>query len=448
MKKKKPAQKAKRTRDPLADLNRAIRACEDGQLVDAQRACQSALRQSPAWPQALHLMGVICFRQGNSEQAIKHLQEAIRQEPGYGPAYNDLGNMLHEQGLCDEAVEAYKRQIELEPTLPTGPNNLGIILKEKGEVAEAITLFQRALELDKNHLPATLNLGYAYLTQEDLPAAATAFETAAKLAPKNSEPLRVLAHIYRIVADDDKTLATYQRWLAIEPNCGIAQHMLNAYTSEQSPARATDEFVREEFDRFADSFDEKLSLLKYCAPELVCREVQRHFPTPDRSLDILDAGCGTGLVGIELRPFARTLTGVDLSGGMLAQARLRNIYDELVERELVTFLKGTPEAFDLITVIETLIYFGDLQEPLKVFAAALRPDGNLVFTLESAEDPATEFRLMRSGRYVHGQKYIEDCLSAAGFADPEIVEVELREEKGKSVHGFLVWCGRKRPLDG
>ena len=58
-----------------------------------------------------------------------------------------------------------------------------------------------------------------------------------------------------------------------------------------------------------------------------------------RSLDVLDAGCGTGLCGPLIAPYARRLVGVDLSERMLDQARARNVYDELVRRELTAYLR-------------------------------------------------------------------------------------------------------------
>ena len=46
--------------------------------------------------------------------------------------------------------------------------------------------------------------------------------------------------------------------------------------------------------------------------------------SPAKALDILDAGCGTGLCGPLLAPYARRLVGVDLSDGMLKHAREKN----------------------------------------------------------------------------------------------------------------------------
>ena len=51
--------------------------------------------------------------------------------------------------------------------------------------------------------------------------------------------------------------------------------------------------------------------------EEVCREQRPalHFGT------MLDLGCGTGLAGAAFRPLVDWLVGVDLSAGMIAQAR-------------------------------------------------------------------------------------------------------------------------------
>ena len=71
---------------------------------------------------------------------------------------------------------------------------------------------------------------------------------------------------------------------------------------------------------------------------------------------MLDAGCGTGLCGPLVAPYARRLTGVDLSAGMLAQAKEKNVYDELFKVELTEYLRDHTEAFDLIVSADTLVY--------------------------------------------------------------------------------------------
>ena len=89
------------------------------------------------------------------------------------------------------------------------------------------------------------------------------------------------------------------------------------------------------------SFEAKLESLSYRAPELVAAALADAGLAADGRFEILDIGCGTGLCGPLLRPYASRLVGVDLSAGMLAHARQKEVYTELVQCELTEFLRGT-----------------------------------------------------------------------------------------------------------
>jgi predicted TPR repeat methyltransferase len=131
--------------------------------------------------------------------------------------------------------------------------------------------------------------------------------------------------------------------------------------------------------------------------------------------------------------------GVDLSAGMLAKARERNVYDELQESELVAFMRAHPGAFDVVISADTLVYFGALEEAMNAAAAALKPGGVLAFTLEAEPVGSTDkFRLHQSGRYSHSADYARECLEAAGFTVLLIEGGVLRKEAGTDVLGHVV----------
>jgi predicted TPR repeat methyltransferase len=160
-----------------------------------------------------------------------------------------------------------------------------------------------------------------------------------------------------------------------------------------------------------------------------------------KSLDALDAGCGTGLCGPLLAPHARRLVGVDLSGGMLAQARDRNVYDELEKAELTAYLAGCGESFDVVVSADTLVYFGPLEAVVAAAQRALRPGGRLVFTVE--ELAGEGYSLAPSGRYRHAHDYVRGVLTDAGLR-PEIASAELRLEAGEPVAGLVVLGTKER----
>jgi predicted TPR repeat methyltransferase len=137
------------------------------------------------------------------------------------------------------------------------------------------------------------------------------------------------------------------------------------------------------------------------------------------------------------------LTGVDLSAGMLAVAREKQLYDELVQGELTEFLESRVDGFDLIVSADTLVYFGDLSAVITAAARALRRRGRLVCTLEHLADRSgADYRLEWHGRYSHSRQYIAALLVGRGLSST-IEEAELRMEAGKPVAGLVIHAQAK-----
>lgn len=89
----------------------------------------------------------------------------------------------------------------------------------------------------------------------------------------------------------------------------------------------------ENYDAWAETYDADMLRVGYLTPALVTGLLARHVPASAGAL--LDAGCGTGLVG-EILSFLgyAELVGVDMSDGMLARAARRGVYRELRNRVL------------------------------------------------------------------------------------------------------------------
>ena len=392
---------------PDETLRNAVLAHNAGRLTEAEVGYSRVLRQNPDDARALYGLGLLSYHSGAKDRGIQYLARSLECAPGNGRAWITLGSMYVETGRTTEAKNAYGRATQVAPELSDAWYNVGICLKREGDFDGAIAQLRRAV------------------------ACATPF-------PQAYDALAALYYEHGRLQEAAQTLAD---WAVRDPKNPKALHMAAAASAREAPARASDEYVREHFDAFADGFDRNLQELNYRAPELVAQALRSVSSAPLSAL--LDAGCGTGLCGPLVRPCCQTLVGVDLSPRMLERARSRGCYDELVAAELVTFMRKRPGSFDAIICADTLVYFGRLDEALHAARQTLRGAGPLVFTVEAlAPGETADHKLELSGRYAHGEGYLSRVLTAVGFQVESLSRVTLREERSMGVAGFLVAARR------
>lgn len=90
--------------------------------------------------------------------------------------------------------------------------------------------------------------------------------------------------------------------------------------------------------------------------------------------DVLEVGCGTGLILKELARTGRTATGVDLSAGMLSHAVRRGLR---VTQGSATELPFADASFDVVCSFKVLAHVPDIERALREMARVTRPGGRL-----------------------------------------------------------------------
>jgi predicted TPR repeat methyltransferase len=154
----------------------------------------------------------------------------------------------------------------------------------------------------------------------------------------------------------------------------------------------------------------------------------------------LDLGCGTGLVGLRLRPLARTLTGIDISPKMVEAARQRQIYDHLVCGELIEVLRAQAGTFDLAVAADVFVYVGDLTAVFQELRRVLRAEGIFAFSVEASAEQDLVLRPTR--RYAHSKNYLEKLARDHDFAVEAIEPQVIRQQNGVDVAGYLALLRR------
>ena len=265
--------------------------------------------------------------------------------------------------------------------------------------------------------------------REGWAADVTAFQAALVQKGPSLDLLLLLADRLTKLERRAEAATTYAAALKFAPERQELRHLVAALGGAPAPARADDTYVASLFDAAAATFDTVLvDQLGYRAPQLVADAALAQ----GAKVDALDLGCGTGLLGPLVRPFARRLDGVDLSAGMVERARARRCYDDLAVAEIGAWLDAATRRYGLVCAADVFVYFGDLAPLAAPLARVMQPGGVFVFTVEAGQGGWT---LSPSGRYRHGDDHVRAAF--AGFTVAAVQDVTLRLEQGRPVQGRL-----------
>jgi predicted TPR repeat methyltransferase len=285
--------------------------------------------------------------------------------------------------------------------------------------------------------------GYAEaaFAERDFAAAADLAAQTLELVPDYAPVHALLGRARAALSDRDGAVEALRRALTLDADDPLGVRLDLAALGALAPESAiTPGYVRALFDDYAPRFDRHLVRgLDYRGPELLHAAVRRaatDLVRPARFARMLDLGCGTGLVGRAFLSDATSIEGVDLSPGMLAQAKKTRAYSALHEGELVAVLRGFPEgAFDLVTAADVLVYVSALELVFAEARRVLAPRGLFAFTVEA--NAGANVVLGEGGRYAHSEAYLRRLAGEFGFEVARLEQVSTREDRGEPVPGLL-----------
>ena len=432
-----------------AHLHLGIALNELGQHREARECLESALQLEPCSLVARVRLGDVLVELGDFTAATAEYREALAASPDKSPIQVRLGIALREMGDGVGSLEALRAAVTSSPAAPEPHYHLARSLLLLAQVREAIESVQEAIRLRGNLSDAHTLYGTALAVLGDLEGALAALKVGSSVETTRSQRLAILGgHLFEF-GRPDRALECFRQKLELEPEDAATRHYVMAL-SGLNPDHASDEYVRQVFDGCAESFDQSLvGRLAYTLPQELTRAI---LTASERSTpwDVLDLGCGTGLVGAEIGAHAGTLVGIDLSQRMLQRSQERNVYTNLICSDLMSALNSQgPSCYDLVTAADVFVYVGKLDSVIPAVRRTLRANGLFAFSTETAEDapdlrnapPTAGYQLMTSGRYVHGADYLNELASRNGFEMKLLRKTRLRLEGHRPVMGWLaVWC--------
>lgn len=328
--------------------------------------------------------------------------DLVEAQVGLGDGYFGLGNY-------EMAESAYRTGLEITCDNADGLFGLAATLRVGEIYDEAIDLYERALQVEPDRTAAYWELAYSREMNGNIIGAEEAYRTCIK-------------H---------------------HPNHGMATHLLSAMLGKTTD-RAPDDYIRELFDDYAESFErDLLDDLNYMVPQLIRKELEQ-LPASDnthghRVFDYaLDLGCGTGLVSLAIKGLVRRIDGVDLSEKMIAIAHEQKRYTNLYRREMTEFLSDQTagrKKYDLILCGDSLVYLGELDSIFRGIAVRSRPGGIFCFTLENLQSGS--FKLCPTGRYAHSERYIAHLANKVGLSILVSNQIVPRTDASADINGHL-----------
>lgn len=410
----------------------AIEHLRAGRYREAADACREQLTETPGHAGALRMLGHSLLHLGQSGVAVLFLEQAVKARPGEPTLLVELADALAAAGSADAAAATYVRALAADPANTAA--SFGMLdLDRAARLEEEL---RAAAEADPSDPGRQFALANVLLETGQHGAARRAFDRAAELDPEYRRKHSRLGARFAMQREEERAGRMYRWGLALQPGDPELRHLAAALGGDPSEERASAAYVAQHFDGFADTFEDTLvGRLGYRGHEFVVEALRDALPAGATGLDVLDAGCGTGLCGPLLRPLAKRLLGMDLSPRMLELASTSGVYDDLLEAEIEESLLATPGEYDVIVAADVMSYFGALDSVLRASARALRPGGTIVFTVE--RDGGTGYVLRSSGRYAHSGAHIRAAAAQAGLTVRLLRECELRQEAGREITGLV-----------
>ena len=327
----------------------------------------------------------------NFGEAEKFYKRGLEIAPDNLRLHANYAEMLCRNKRTVEGLEEYRQAVILAPQTPELSYNLALILKSLEEYEQALDLMFHAFYLAPEHTDWSLNIA----------------ETLVLFNEQAPEKARKIC----------------ENWYQKMPENIIVQHLWSAL-NHQTAANET-AYNALLFDNFAATYEQTLKNIQY---SVVDKIAELYAPLKGK---ILDLGCGTGLVAQKLKTAENEFTGVDISQKMLDLAQQKNIYAELQQADILTYLRDSHPDFDTIIAADVFCYFGDLR-PLIADIAPTR----LIFSVET-DDKIEKYSIQANGRYKHNPQYIELLLQNSGYQKITQTELVLRRENGKDVTGCI-----------
>lgn len=275
----------------------------------------------------------------------------------------------------------------------------------------------------------------------DLPAAADLLEQALELAPNFTSAWFTLGEIRSLLGERGKAIAAFREARRSDPDDQHGAHLHLIRLGDEHLSEMPKAYVQALFDQYAPRFEHTLiNDLGYRAPSLIFKAVlaaRGAAKKPALFKRAIDLGCGTGLAASAFARQVDQFVGIDLSPGMIKEARATSLYAELEVADMIEGLRSKADGCaNLVVAADAFVYLSDLAPVLSEARRVLAPSGVLAFTLETHD--GSGIVLGEGLRYAHAAEYVRGAIAKAGLKLLTLEPASPRIENNEPVRGLVV----------
>lgn len=241
-------------------LQQALGFHQSGHVEDAARLYNQVLHYQPNNPDALHLLGVLAYQNGDNLPAVEFIERAIAIHADQPMYRNNLGLALaslerHEEaishygkalaGVPDDpnvhcnladayqalgrhsaAVDEYRISLKLAPDNVIALANLGISLSRLSRHEEALSVWCEGITICPRDPDLLRNIAIALQELGRFEEAKLSIEEALSVAPNDADAHLNLGNVLQNLNRHEDAVASYERALSLEPNHSSALNNL------------------------------------------------------------------------------------------------------------------------------------------------------------------------------------------------------------------------------
>ncbi|MBO7556009.1 MAG: tetratricopeptide repeat protein, partial [Alphaproteobacteria bacterium] len=284
-------------------------------------------------------------------EALKYYRQALEHNPN---SVSALINIANSEQNAKQAEQMYKKALSLASKNFDAHLNYAVFLHKQNRLNEALEEYRQAAIINPDSAEVSNNLGLLQRSLNNLPQAIDLLLNAFCLSPKKQEYAANLAETLTLYSRSNLPEASKiaAAWLQKAPNNPFAIQIDAALNNKNIAQNPT--YSQQLFDIFADTYENTMQNINYNIPQKITSLITNKIDT------IVDLGCGTGLLGEKLKEKCSHLIGIDISEKMLQIAEQKNIYDKLIQSDIMQYSQNLPNN-SLVIAADVIGYIGDIK---------------------------------------------------------------------------------------